>query len=152
MRIMLEEDLSPATSLVDVGARALDSLAYASQYVRIEHLAGPISADGEEHIQRNIGRLLSARQRLQRESPDGTWVLTAPLVFTPELYRNLEVFKMPRAQRELELRQFWRTVVGSGLLACLHVVHGWQRSSGTVDEHTTALLSGVPIRYLDESY
>lgn len=146
MRIMLEENLSTCKTMEEVLYQTQSTL----QELRddgfpIVYVAGPISADGEEHIQRNIDRLLKARTKLVHLMGNRALSFTAPFIFTPEVYERLGVFDMNRDEREASLQQFWDTLIQSGVIDGIYFTPGWERSPGAQRERATADHVGVPI-------
>lgn len=146
MRIMLEEDLSNCRTIEEVQIQTQSTLReLKDDGYQIVYVAGAISADGEEHIQRNIDRLIRARGELLRKIGGQVLSFTAPFVFTPEVYEKLGVFTMEPSQREAMMQLFWDTLIRSGVVDGIYFTPGWERSTGAVREHTTAQATGVPV-------
>ena len=123
--------------------RALKEQGYA-----IHHVAGPISADGDEHISRNLAELLRQRDRVARRVGQRAVVITSPTVFTEAIYTRLGAFQMETDARELMFRNFWRKLIGAKLIDCIHFAPGFERSTGTMDEHQAAQEFDVAIHYI----
>lgn len=115
----------------------------------VHHVAGPISADGDEHIPRNIAELQRQRSRLQAELGDQAIVISSPSVFTAAVYKRLQIFELPREQREIMLRNFWDKLIEACRFDGIHIVPGYQRSPGSLAEHQAAEKHGTPIYYLN---
>lgn len=152
MRTMLEEGAECCDTLDEVLASTKEVFAeFVEDGYEIGYIAGPISADGEENISRNLQRLLDHRRQLMREvGSAGVRIFTAPIIFTPFAYNRLGLFRLDPAERESRLQQFWDAVVTSGLVHHIYFAPGWQRSQGTRREHATALASGVAVHYIGE--
>lgn len=116
----------------------------------IHHVAGAISADGDEHIARNLAELLQWRTVVAQGLGSRAIVLTSPLVFTTDIYTRLRIFDMPREARENALQEFWDGVLESGLFDSVYFTPGYERSPGARREHETALRYGVTIKYLQQ--
>jgi hypothetical protein len=147
MRIILEEDLANCRTLDEVQTQAQETLRYfQDKGDEVVYIAGPISADGEEHIQRNIDELIQSRGRLVRELGyrSGIWSFTAPFIFTPEVYEHLGIFEMDRETREVKLQEFWDELILSGVVDGIYFIPGWQRSMGARRERKTAEIAGIP--------
>jgi hypothetical protein len=147
MRIRLEEDLANCRTLDEVQTQTQETLRdFQDMGDEVVYIAGPISADGEEHIQRNIDELIQSRGRLVRELGyrSGIWSFTAPFIFTPEVYEHLGIFKMEREVREAKLQEFWDGLILSGVVNGIYFVQGWERSAGARRERETAEMAGIP--------
>lgn len=145
-----ETELEVCTSLdelLDSTTRMMRKLR--DQGYEIHHVAGAISADGDEHIPRNLAELSRQQARVAQQLGERAVVITSPRVFTDKVYASLRVFEMAREEREACLQEFWDKVIGSGLLDGVHLAPGWERSPGTNKEHEAAQRYGVPIEYLD---
>lgn len=116
----------------------------------IHHVAGPISADGDQHIHRNIAELSRRRDNLALELGSRAIVITSPLIFTEAVYTQLDIFAMPREKREATLRQFWSNLISAGQLDSIHFAPGFERSPGSMAEHQAAKDHAVPIKYLTD--
>jgi hypothetical protein len=150
MRIMLEEDLAGCRDLDEVQAQAQRTLGeLKDEGYSIRYVAGPISADGDEHIQRNLNALVAARTRVMHQVGERALVFTAPFIFTPEVYGALNIFTQPRDEREAAMQRFWDTLIGSGVVDGIYFADGWQRSPGARRERQTAEAVGVPVYDID---
>lgn len=146
MRIMLEEDLGNCQTLEEVQRQAQETLGYFQGIGReVLYVAGPISADGEEYIQRNIEYLIQARGDLLRQLGGHAIPFTAPFIFTPEVYENLGIFNLERDIRETKMQAFWDELILSGVVDGMYFVPGWERSAGARKERETATGAGVPV-------
>lgn len=114
------------------------------------HIAGPITADGDENIQANLVRLLGWRTELSAALGPKAFVLTAPLIFSEGVYARLGAFDSEPIQREKEFKEFWDKLLEAGLIDEIHFTPGWERSQGAKYEHTAAKRIGIKINYLDE--
>lgn len=147
MRIMLEEDLARCRTLEEVQTQAQETFQYFHDNGdKIVYVAGPISADGEEHIQTNIEALIEARGKLVQELGRSCriWSFTAPFVFTPEVYANLGIFDFVPEERESRMQAFWDELILSGSVDGIYFVPGWERSTGARRERATAEAAGIP--------
>ena len=146
-------ELEPAVcrSIEDVLEVSLEQMRQLKeQGYSIHHVAGPISADGEEHIPRNLAELMRQRDRVARHLGPGAVVITSPTVFTEAIYTRLEAFQMETTARELMFRSFWRKMIGAQLIDCIHFAPGFERSTGTMDEHRAAQEFDVAIDYISD--
>ncbi len=146
-----ETELEVCTNLNDLRAVSLSMmLLHISNGLEIHHVAGAVSADGDEHIARNLAELLRHRQRVAEFLGSRAIVITAPAIFTEKVYSNLKIFELQRDEREHKLKDFWRGVLGSGLINTVHFTPGWERSPGSCDEHEAAQEYQVNISYLPD--
>lgn len=146
MRIMLEEDLANCRTLEEVQEQAQETLRYFQKIGhKVVYVAGPISADGDEHIQRNIERLIHARGDLLRQLGGQAIPFTSPFIFTPEVYNHLGIFEMERDAREQKMQQFWDQLILSGVVDGIYFMAGWERSAGACRERSTAKEANIPI-------
>lgn len=144
---MLEEDLANCKSLAEVQAQTHHTLhELKDSGLDIGYIAGPVSCDGDEHITENLRKLVEARTALMRRSMGKNIIyLTAPFIFTPELYRRLGLFDLPKEDREALLGEFWDELIGSGLLSSVHLAPGWERSPGARREQQTAQTRNIAV-------
>lgn len=146
-----ETELEVCTSLDELRAISLSMmLLHISRGLEVHHVAGAVSADGDEHIARNLAELLSHRQKVAETLGSRAIVITAPAVFTERVYTNLKIFELQRDERENKLKDFWRGMLGSGLINTVHFTPGWERSPGSCDEHEAAHEYRINIRYLSD--
>jgi hypothetical protein len=118
--------------------------------LEVHYVAGPISADGDEHIERNLEVLLRHGEQVAKALGSRALVLTSPLVFTPDIYASLKIFEKERGAREQSLQAFWDHIIGSGVLAAIHFAPGWKRSPGARLEHEAANRHNVNVYYLQD--
>lgn len=143
---MLEEDLANCRTLGELQEQTQETLRYFQDIGRaVVYIAGPISADGDEHIQRNIERLIQARGDLLRQLGGRAIPFTAPFIFTPEVYEKLGIFNMERDARETEIQAFWDELILSGVVDGVYFMSGWERSAGARKERETAESAGIPL-------
>lgn len=116
----------------------------------IHHVAGAVSADGDEHIARNLAELMRHRERVSASLGSIAVVITAPAVFTERVYSGLRIFELQRDVRETRLKGFWRSMLRSGFINTVHFTPGWERSPGSIDEHQAAQEFGINIDYLHD--
>ena len=150
MRLMLEEDLSAATSLDELQTRTRQTLSeLRDDGFAIHYVVGPISCDGEENIPSNIEKLLAARTQVMHALGTRTLVLTAPFIFSLDpnhnSYNRLRLFEMEKERREAELQGFWDTLIESGLIDAVHFAEGYKRSPGAMRERRTAEKMSIPV-------
>ncbi len=147
-----ESKLEACTSLDELLNTTIEMMGGLKQQgYEIHHVAGAISADGDQYILRNLEELLRQRERVAQKLGASAIVITSPLIFTEEVYSGLGIFDMERQEREACLQQFWDNVIGAGLIDCIHLAPGWERSPGSNKEHEAAKNYGVNISYLSGS-
>jgi hypothetical protein len=136
-------------SLDDVFTKTVTELqGYTESGLEIHYVAGTISSDGDEYIERNIAELLRLQAVLTQQLGEKALVLTSPVIFTPAVYDRLKVFELPREERELKFQNFWDKIITSGYMTGIHFAPKWERSIGTKLEHEAATQQGIDIYYL----
>ncbi len=112
---------------------------------RIGYVAGIITSDGPDNIDRNIRELLenTNRLRLEQEFP----IFSAPDIFTKSVYRKInESGKVT----EGNFIDFWDKVLRSGYVTDIFMTPRWDASRGAVIEHFTAEDMKLHIHYLNK--
>lgn len=113
------------------------------------HIAGPITADGDENINVNLVKLMEWRSELSAALGPKAFVFTSPVIFSEGLYVRLGTFDKEPLQRESEFRDFWDKLLESGVVDEIHFTPGWERSVGATREHETAERLVMKINYLE---
>lgn len=150
MRLLLEEDLAPCMTLDEVQMQAQATFAaLRADGFDLGYIAGPVSCDGEDLIQTNLGLLVEARTRVMYGLGERTLTLTAPFIFTGEMYARLGLFEMARDEREENMGRFWDELLESGHIGTVLFRQGWERSPGSRRERATASRIGTRIIDLD---
>jgi hypothetical protein len=109
---------------------------------RIGFVSGAITADGPEHIERNIKKLLEYTNLLNKGYSFS--IFSDPQVFTSEM--NNRYKKQGVAYHEFI--EFWRKVLKSGYITDIFMTPGWERSTGAKDEYLLAKKLGLHIHIL----
>lgn len=115
---------------------------------RIGYVAGIITSDGEENMQKNIDRLLTLTEKLREKVSFP--VFSSVDIFGEGMYGQIEDFHFERVQRERAFIKFWRILLKSGHITDVFMTPRWKESKGAKDEHRTALKQGITIHYVDE--
>lgn len=144
-----DKELTVCSTLEEVLRASLKMLKeLRSEGLSIHHIAGPITADGDHNIKRNLAQLLKQRVELASKLGPKAFVFTSPLIFSEGLYVRLGTFDKEPVQREAEFQEFWDKLLESGLIDEIHFTTGWERSVGAKCEHQTAITNGIKIDYL----
>ncbi len=108
----------------------------------IAMVCGPVTADGPQHVNDNLAILdqlaVLAGERLQMAA------FSCAHVFTPEVLVKID---SDRYSNE-EWFNHWRQVLHSQHVAPTIFHPGWERSSGTRDEHECATALGLPMLHI----
>jgi len=117
---------------------------------KIGYVAGIINSDGQDLVERNRKRLIENAEKLRKihNFP----MFTAIDVFPPEIYNNLEEWKLSFEEREEKARLFWREILKSGCVTDIFMTPRWNRSKGATDEHKTAKEIGLTIHYIQPGH
>ena len=146
------DELALANTLDDVLIASLKMLRrLRDDGFTIHHIAGPITADGDENINANLAKLLEWRTELSAALGPKAFVFTSPVIFSEGLYVRLGTFEKEPVQREIEFREFWDKLFESGVIDEIHLTPGWERSEGATREHETAKRLGIKTNYLKET-
>lgn len=149
MRERITHAVAPAENLDQLEERLTAFLASITQeegLERIGYVAGCVSSDGEEHIQHNLEKLAEHTRGLEREHGFPLFCVTD--IFTPELYRRLEEMEWPVEAREQRMRSCFCNILQSGHITDLIMTPGWEGSTGSWEEHSTAETNGLRIHYV----
>lgn len=153
MKKNIRSALKSATSLLHV-KKELVKLFKATKkqagggIIRIGYIAGIINSDGPKYFEINRKKLVNHAERLRKlhNFP----MFTAVDVFPPEIYSNLEEWKLSFEEREEKVRNFWREILKSGHVTDIFMTPRWDKSKGATDEHKTARKIGLRIHYIEE--
>lgn len=150
MRLLLEENLAPCQTLDEVRLQTQATFAeLRTDGFDIAYIAGPVSCDGEDHIQANLRLLVDARTKVMHELGEKTLTFTAPFIFTHEMYDRLGLFDLERDDREARMGCFWDELLNSGHIGTVLFRQGWERSPGSRRERETASALNTRIVDLD---
>ncbi|MFA5933047.1 MAG: hypothetical protein WCV81_02125 [Microgenomates group bacterium] len=118
-----------------------------SKSPRIGYVAGIITSDGSELIEKNIEilRLYTNLIRVQSGIP----TFCASDVFGHGLYERLEEMKLSYSEREPKFVNFWRKVLTSGHVTDIFMTPGWTRSNGARDEHSLSKEINLRLFYIN---
>ena len=149
MILQSENVFENCSSMDDLQVSALAILEeHAASGREIHYVAGPISSDGDEHIQRNIAELQRQRAGVAAELGERAVVFCALDIFTPTVFDRLKVFGMPRDEREEKMRQFWHSIFESGGIKKAHFADRWWLSVGASLEHDDSIAFNIERAYL----
>lgn len=115
---------------------------------RVGYVAGIVTSDGEDHMQRNIDRLaaLTEKLRIKVSFP----IFSSVDIFGDGIYDQIEDFHLERTLREKAFVDFWRNILRSGHITDVYMTPRWDESRGARDEHETAKQMGIRIHYVNE--
>jgi len=103
-------------------------------HAAIGYVAGCLTSDGPESIDKNLAKLEAYADYLRKK-------LNNPLIFsTKEVFSDEEQkeITMQGEKAQIELRSFWKDIQAAGYLSDLFMTPGWERSAGAKDEHKAA--------------
>ena len=109
---------------------------------RLGYVAGIITTDGPEYIDRNFRILETYTKELQSLSPFP--VFSATEIFHPNHRDYLESVFVPD-----DFYKFWRSILSSGHVTDVFFAPRWNESAGALDEHIIAKTIGLSVHYLD---
>lgn len=117
---------------------------------KIGYVAGIMYSEGPQFAQTNLRKLESHAKKLRKlhDFP----MFTATDVFPPEIYSNLEEWKLSFEEREEKVRFFWREILKSGHITDVFMTPRWDKSKGATDEHETAKRIGLKIHYIEDTH
>lgn len=113
---------------------------------RLGYVAGIISSDGIEHMQKNIDILARHTERIKEQY--GFPMFSAVDVFGNGVYQKLEDFNKEEHLRHKSFIEFWRKILSSGHVTDIFMTPRWKESKGATDEHETAKKLGLTIHYI----
>lgn len=140
--------LQTVTTLTEVRVgvvRCFEELKSGQNINQIGYVAGIITSDGREHIERNLRYLGEHTERIRqaRTFP----IFSAIDIFSQEVFERTNGFSLPP---EMWLT-FWRDVLGSGHVTDIFMTPRWETSRGAQDEHETAKKYGITIYYIEDN-
>ncbi len=111
----------------------------------IIYVAGIISSDGKDFIQRNRQILANNTEKVREATRETAFVFSAEDIFDDKVIAKLDPNEI---SNEENWYQFWRNVLRSGVT---HIVltPRWEESKGATDEFLTANSIGLPIYYFN---
>ncbi|MBU1085799.1 MAG: DUF4406 domain-containing protein [Candidatus Beckwithbacteria bacterium] len=92
----------------------------------------------------NRARLVRFASHLNQQNPDSFFFSSAD-IFTNEVRERINSTEISHPQ----WMEYWETILKANLITDLFLTPGWERSTGTKDEHRTAEEMGLAIHYLD---
>lgn len=109
----------------------------------VMYVAGMVTSEGPENIEKNVAVLESWTQKIARENPF--------IVFSSN-----DVFGKSRLWKKFdnlgfinqEYVNFWRKILESGAVTDIVMTPRWEISNGARDEHKTAKRHDISIHYL----
>jgi hypothetical protein len=109
---------------------------------KIGYVAGIITSEGPENIDRNVKRLAGFADSvcLQSNFP----IFSSTYLITDALFEKLGMQTIAQA----DWQKFWRDVLSSGFITDIFMTPRWEISYGSCDEHKTAQEVGMKIHYL----
>lgn len=113
---------------------------------RLGYVAGIITSDGKEHMQKNIDILAKHTEILKKKY--GFPIFSAVDIFGNGVYQKLEDFNQEEHLREKSFIEFWRKILSSGHITDIFMTPRWKESKGAIDEHETAKKLGLTIHYV----
>ncbi|MEK7551727.1 MAG: DUF4406 domain-containing protein [Patescibacteria group bacterium] len=113
---------------------------------RIGYVAGIITSDGKEHMQRNIDILEKHTEKIKKQY--GFPIFSAVDIFGNGVYQKLDDFNQEERLREKSFIEFWRKILSSGHVTNIFMTPRWKESKGATDEHETAKKLGIKIHYI----
>ncbi|MBI2464747.1 hypothetical protein HYV64_01275 [Candidatus Shapirobacteria bacterium] len=145
MRKDIQEYLTEATDLSAIGHRLVEFLRCLKSQgnPKIGYVAGMITSEGPEFVERNLLRLEKYTQQISKKYHFP--VFSQNDIFTPEVY---QLIKASGVTRE-EFEEFYRQVHGSGLITHLFMTPRWELSRGATDELNTAVMANLTIIYIE---
>lgn len=145
MRDKLKKAVAKAQELHEVKkivTELLESIKVENEMQRIGYVAGIITSDGNEHIERNIKKLIEHTENLrnQHDFP----IFSAPDVITPEVFERIDAINIPSKTWQ----EFWRDLLTTGHITDIFMSPRWEKSNGAIDEHETAKRLNIKIHYI----
>ncbi len=112
----------------------------------IGYVAGCITSDGPEYVNKNIAKLEAYAHYLRNKF--GPHIFSAKEIFSDE---DQKAITEEGEKAQFEMRRFWRDVQLSGNITDVFMIPGWERSKGARDEHNAAKERGdITIHYVDK--
>jgi len=148
MRERIEKAVKNANSIdeVKVGVFAVLDQLRTEGNERIGYVAGIITSDGPENIDRNVKRLIRFTEDVRGRNTFP--VFSSTDVIGDALFKRLgaALFK------QTDWEKFWRDILGADekFVTDMFMTPGWEKSRGATDEHNTAKKVGMQIHYLIE--
>ena len=135
-------DVSSIEDVLRVTVLVITGIKNNNPEAKIGYVAGKVTADGLENIEKNLKRLHKFTDIIAKEF-EGQ-IFSAADVFNDEVYWRINLAK---PIHEKDFYSFWRQVVGSGVTD-IFMTPEWEKSTGASDEHTTAKQLGIRIHYI----
>ncbi len=113
MKKYLKKALKEASTLdqiVDIIAAITRDIQKKEPGAKIGYVSGKVTADGKEHIQKNLLRLHVFTKKISKTH--GRFIFSAADIFSDEMYWKLN---LPRPIHEDEFYDFWRKVLQAGI-------------------------------------
>ena len=136
--------LKGSTTLKDISTRLIELLNQLHQEgnPQIGYVAGMISSEGPENIQKNLDILERRTQELSK-------IYNFPLfsqndIFTDDVYKQIKQSGATHADFE----EFYQQIHSTGLITHIFMTPKWELSVGATDEHETALRYRLNIIYI----
>jgi hypothetical protein len=111
---------------------------------KIGYLAGPITSDGKEKINQNLGILQFTASKLTKDF--GFIIFSAPDLISSRVYWKIQGEKLLQCDWE----DFWDKLLLTKCFTDIFMLNGWERSRGATKELKTALQASLTIHYLDK--
>ncbi len=144
---IIQETIKDATSLDEIQGQMVSLLRSSREngVLRIGYVAGSVASDGEEHVERNLGRLMHWTELIGNmyDFP----IICAAFVFNQDVYARIEIPSLPYEKRSQLFFPFWRAVLQAGVTD-IFMAQGWEKSVGAKDEHETAQALGINIHFI----
>ena len=115
---------------------------------QIGYVAGILYSDGPEYFERN--RQLLAKRTEMIRSTQTFPIFSAYDIFSDGIYDQIEERKLSVQDARDIFIQFWRDILGSGLISDIFMTPRWEFSEGAKDEHQTAQKFGLTIHYFHD--
>lgn len=149
MKKELSQSFKEVSSLMGVKNELLvlfDKTKKEKNNTRIGYVAGIITSDGLEHMQRNIERL--ARNTEEIRQTVNFPLFSATEIFGNGVYNKISEFHVKEPERGELFINFWREILSSGYITDIYLTPRWDESKGARDEFETAKQQGLEIHYV----
>lgn len=136
-------DVSTIEDVLRVTVSIITEIKNNDPQAKIGYVAGKVTAEGIESIQKNLKRLHKFTETISKEF--NGQIFSAADVFNDEVYWKINLAK---PIHEEDFYAFWRKVVGSGVTD-IFMTPEWEKSTGASDEHVAAKELGLTIHYVE---
>ncbi len=109
---------------------------------RIGYVAGLITSEGPENIDKNVKRLIRYADDIR--SKNNFPIFASTDVISDDLFTKLGMEKIAAADWE----EFWRDILGSGYVTDIFMTPRWEISKGSISEHNNAKNFNLQIHYI----